>query len=251
MVNHTCKICQKVFKQKGHLIDHMNKKIPCQPIQNTQHQIAPKSRQKLEKIGNFFENKNIFNIKKSISDEDNINQKGKDEKSDHNDPDKSIICNYCGQSFTRKTSLNKHHKNNSCKVKKELEFEKEKMFKLLLEEKNDEIKEHKELISKLEIMIKDQNEKINELIKRIKPTKITNNTTMNNIIIKPNINKFGEENIEKLLDKKQFENKVLTLTGSNAFEACAGMIYNNPKYPENHPRFINFLNNQKVNKYEY
>ncbi len=217
MVNYQCPICLKEFHKKYNFEMHTkNKKNPCQPIKNPILQTRPKTP---ENSMNYLENdKNIFS------------------------------CNYCCTNFTRKDNLTKHL-NNSCKVKKEMEAEKEKMFKLMLEHKNDEIKDHKEIISKLESMINQQNDKITALIKKIKPSKITNNNTMNNIVIKTSMNKFGEENLEKLLNKKHFEDNILMLTGSNAFQACADMIYNNPKYPENQTVFCTDLSREKFMVY--
>jgi hypothetical protein len=163
--------------------------------------------------------------------------------------EKSFNCLYCDLVFSRKDALTRHINQNRCKVKVELNVEKEKMFKLLLEQKEEEIKEKDERLVKLESMIKEQNDKITELIKKIKPSSITNNNTLNNIVIKPSMNKFGEEQIEKLLNRKQFEDKVLLLTGSNAFEACAEMIYNNPKYPENQTVFCTDLSREKFMVY--
>ncbi len=209
MVNYTCPTCLKKFKKKYNFEMHtMNKKNPCEPIINDNiqnHTNTPKNTQNLEN-----------------------NQ-----------------CLYCSMEFSRKDALARHM-NKFCKVKKELDNEKEKMFKLLLEQKDEEhekeIKEKDEQLKELKSMIKEQNDKITELIKKIKPSSITNNNTMlNNILIKTNMNKFGEENLEKLLNKKHFEDNVLMLTGSNAFQACAEMIYNNPKHPENQTVFCTDL----------
>ncbi len=209
MVNYTCPICSKDFSRKSDFIYHTeNKKKPCQPNKNIKSIL----------IHDNPKNELILTVK-------NTENNGK------------IFCNYCNKEFFNNANLNKHLRNNSCKIKKELDEEKEKMFKLLLEQKDDEIKD-------LKSMIKEQNDKITELIKKIKPSSITNNT-LNNIVIKPNMNKFGEEQIDKLLNKKHFEDKVLLLTGSNAFEACAEMIYNNPKYPENQTVFCTDLSREK------
>jgi hypothetical protein len=216
MVNYTCPTCFKEFDRKSSFLNHTeNKKKPCQPHQSSKSILI----QNNPKNSVFFEAENDGNLEK-------------------------ICCNYCNKEFFNNANLNKHLRNNSCKVKKELDDEKEKMFKLLLEQKNDEIKEHKVIISKLESMIKQQNDKITDLIKKIKPSSITNNT-MNNIVIKTNMNKFGEENLEKLLNKKHFEDNILMLTGSNAFQACAEMIYNNPKHPENQTVFCTDLSREK------
>ncbi len=217
MVNYTCPTCLKKFKKKYNFEMHtMNKKNPCEPIINDNiqnHTNTPKNTQNLEN-----------------------NQ-----------------CLYCSMEFSRKDALARHM-NKFCKVKKELDNEKEKMFKLLLEQKDEEhekeIKEKDEQLKELKSMIKEQNDKITELIKKIKPSSITNNNTMlNNIVIKTNMNKFGEENLEKLLNKKHFEDNVLMLTGSNAFQACAEMIYNNPKHPENQTVFCTDLSREKFMVY--
>ncbi len=216
MVKYTCENCLKDFSRKSDYIYHIEKKKnPCQPIKDIKS-ILIQNNPKINPF--FFEVENNENLEK-------------------------ICCNYCNKEFFNNANLNKHLRNNSCKVKKELNNEKEKMFKLLIEQKDDEIKD-------LKSMIKEQNDKITELIKKIKPSSITNNNTLNNIVIKPNINKFGNENLEKLLNRDHFEDKVLMLTGSNAFEACAEMIYNNPKHPENQTVFCADLSREKFMVYD-
>ncbi len=220
----SCTNCLKVFNKKSNLIRHLeNKKKPCQSIKPIEpvEEIKPAQQnpEEPEKLGKY-------------------------------------ACSYCKFEFSTNSHLNRHIKQNRCKVRVEFEMEKEKMFKLLLEQKEEEIKEkndemkekdeeHKKEIKELKSMIKQQNDKIGELIKKIKPSSITNNNTLNNIVVNTGMNKFGNENIEQLLDKDVFIKKVLFKTGSNAFEACADVIYNNPKFPENQTVFCTDLSREK------
>jgi len=47
MVKYICKNCGKSFKQKGHYINHMNKKVPCDNINNL---IIEKVEEEVQKI---------------------------------------------------------------------------------------------------------------------------------------------------------------------------------------------------------
>ncbi len=192
MVKYKCERCQREFKQKGHLKDHLNRKKPCE------------------------EKDIIFINSLQKTPKNSVNIENIEVKNDTN----NICCGYCGIFFSRKDNLTKHI-NNSCKVKKTLENEKEKMFKLLLEQKNNEINELKELIKEQGKEIKkcfnklnsknlsDKEDiiKINKSIKKLKndipenEKKIINNQLMNIIIDK-------EKKIDELINNKT-EDKII------------------------------------------
>ena len=48
MVNYICSNCGKIFKQKGHYLNHMNRKTPCKQIENVYIKKAIIAKQKLE-----------------------------------------------------------------------------------------------------------------------------------------------------------------------------------------------------------
>jgi hypothetical protein len=88
-------------------------------------------------------------------------------------------CSYCNKTYSSKYTLERHI-NESCKVKKPNDTEKENIFKLLLEKD----KENKDKISQLEEQNKLLMDKIDKLIniketskssKSTKSSKITNN----------------------------------------------------------------------------
>jgi hypothetical protein len=137
-------------------------------------------------------------------------------------PDK-LTCKYCDYKFSTSSHLSRHIKENRCKIKKELDDEKEKNFKLLLAQKDNEIKE-------LKSMIKEQNEefkkhlnkinnksltdktdiaKINKSIKKLKefiPTTSTNivNNQLMNIIIDKN------KKIDELVNNKEEDKNIVS-----------------------------------------
>jgi hypothetical protein len=208
MVIYKCPTCLKEFDRKCNFIDHTEKKkIPCRPIINIETPIEPVKSQK-------------------------------------------YLCLYCNFNFSTSSHLSRHLNQGRCKIKKELDMEKEKMFKLLLTQKENEHEKqmHKkdDEIKELKYLIREQNEKITDLIKKIKPSSITNNNTLNNIIVQPNINKFGHENIEKIINPSIFVNKVLMNTGSTCLLECVNQIYNNPKCPENQTVYCSDINREKM-----
>jgi hypothetical protein len=234
MVNYTCPICYRVFSQKCHYINHTEKKKkPC--VQNEY-----KNAQNEQKIAQKTKNNNIL-VKN-----DNILVKNDDK----------FICNYCDISFTIKSSLARHIKK-FCKVKKNLDKEKENVFKLLLEKeeiinkKDNELDNTKKENEELKKLIKEQNIKINKILDKI-GTKNINNGTINNInniiITSDKLLKFGLEDLSKI-DNKLFNN-VLKTTGKDCFIECAKNIYNNPMVPQNQNIYISDLSRDKFLAYD-
>ena len=221
MVIHICQKCGKEFKKKSHYLDHINKKNPC--IENKiLIQINPKN----PKNDDFSPtNLMIFSTK---------NEENED----------SIQCGYCKKIFYNNANLNKHLRNNSCKVKKQDDETKENIFKLLLEkdkiisEQNKTIEKERNEKDKLNSEVESIKKQLLELTKSINKKTIINNTNINNInniqnnlIIPQNkLNKFGSEKVD-LIDNKLFEN-VINKIGKNIFTECAKNIYVNPKHPE-------------------
>ena len=64
MVNYNCSNCGRIFKQRGHYINHMKRKTPCKPIENKV--IEEKVQEKLEELSKNgdieIKNKNLINI---------------------------------------------------------------------------------------------------------------------------------------------------------------------------------------------
>jgi len=75
MVKYSCNICGRSFKQKGHYNNHINKKTPCQPIENKI--IEEKIQEKLKELSEKGDisiniNLNLINNKTNIDNMNNI-----------------------------------------------------------------------------------------------------------------------------------------------------------------------------------
>jgi hypothetical protein len=217
MVSHTCVNCNKEFNRKSNYDYHVyNKKNPC-----------------VKKINNIIINDDIKKIPEilPINEVQNSNQ-----------------CLYCGLILSRKDHLTRHI-NNTCKVKKIKNEEKENIFKILLQ-KEKENEEQKETIKELKEIIKDQNDKINKILDKITTKNINKGIINNNniVIASEKLLKFGEENI-KNMDPNLFLT-ALNKIGKSCFIEMAKNIYNNPKYPENQNIYISDLSRNKFMAYD-
>jgi hypothetical protein len=225
MVKHVCHRCDKVFKQKCHLIDHLNKKNLCEKIENDEkekiHDLLMIENNEKTKIDYNDCNNNLTTEKiKKLLDE--------------------CICAYCEKKFSRRDIVIRHM-NESCKKVKKIESEKDNIMKRLLEK-----------IDKLEEKI----DKVNEENKNLKTIitnntqSITNNEYENNIennsqnnyfdnsqhivlvgYTKEDFDKIGNEDFIKIL-KRGFQAPI-ELTKS---------IHFNPQFPEYHNIFIPKMN---------
>ncbi len=138
-----------------------------------------------------------------------------------------LSCNYCHKTFARKNALYRHI-NNSCKIAKEQNKEKQDIFEklLLLETKNKQLEEE----------IKNKDKHLEECIKKINgENKIINyntiNNTTNNTINVINVVSHGEEN---LIEKKIGELLLLISTkrGFNVVEELISQVHFSSRYPE-------------------
>jgi hypothetical protein len=169
MSKHICPTCNREFGKISHLKDHLTKKKkPCVLKMDYKHQKT------IDFHPKHIENdKNDKNDKKIIINEIN-----------------PLTCRYCKLTVSRKDVLTKHI-NKHCKVKKNLDNEKENVFKLLLEKEEIINKKEKEN-EELKQLIKDQNKKIINEINKI------NNTTINNQLL--NLISDKDKKIEELVN---------------------------------------------------
>jgi hypothetical protein len=188
MVKYMCNVCLKEFKQKGHFIDHTERrKYPCKQI--------------------------VTNLQK-ITEIKNKTQVLIENKNEHS-------CNKCNKSFVNIYSL-KRHCDNYCKVKKanetqieriknnqvnidELDIDdKTKLILNILMNQNkkiiDEMKEEMNLIKEENKVIKVENKEIKNKIKFDEDKQYNNNKLVNDKLIDIIINK--NEKIKELKSDK-------------------------------------------------
>lgn len=92
MVIYQCIKCAKLFTQKSHFINHVNRKYSCVG----EGKILP-----------------LQNQKQSLTDQ-NTNKENKPNA-------KQFICKYCNKKFARNTSLKRHVNEGYCKIKKQID----------------------------------------------------------------------------------------------------------------------------------
>jgi len=237
MVEYKCDKCQKTFDKKHNYDVHANRKYSCY-----------KNNQPVPEIYRIIPN-NIKNI---------------------NSVDKITQCNYCKQTFSQISSLNRHL-NDRCKVKKEDIDKKEEIYQLLIkqmEESKKEMEERKKQIQMMEETNKRMLNEITELKKQIKKgtstnnsnngvinnideQNITNNNTNNqqNNIKQLNINliAYGKEDLSFITDDQV---KKILNKGFKSIENLAQIVHFDKNRPENHNIYISNIKDSYVMMYD-
>jgi hypothetical protein len=155
------------------------------------------------------------------------------------------MCKFCEKTFTTATSMYRHI-NHTCRMKKNEDSKRDEIYERLLElEKNNKV-----LIQKTEHFEKENKDLKKEVIilkKNVnKVSKITHNTTNNNIInngIVANINLigYGKEDLSKI-DKKDILKAIQH--GFDSTIKLTEILHFNPKHPEYHNVYITNVKNK-------
>ncbi len=221
MGKNQCSICERSFKQKCHLEDHLNKKNKCKPLIELLHNNDIKIHENDIKL-----HENIPNIKHEMLAPINV-----------------PTCNYCNKTFSRNNVVHKHIKE-SCKVAKQQNKEKQDIFdKLILEDaKEQEISDKFKL---LEDQNKNLENKIKTLEKAMKKTQPITNNTLNNNNNNNNINignttniimvSYGHEDLSKITTKML---STACKKGYNSIVHLVETVHFNPNFPEFHNVYI-------------
>ena len=220
MVDYSCLRCGYIASQKINLKHHLNRKNICNPI------LEDISIEEVKKYYGFeFSSKVPQNASKSP----HFSSKKSPQKSSKNPQKSSILqntsskilnfdnsneCSYCFKRFSRIDNLKRHL--TTCKKKKLVETE-------LLEKKDNEIQELKEMVEKLLI------EKGNTITNN-NTNNSTNNShnTTNNII---NINNYGDEDTKYITS--DYILKLLKNKPAKAIPELIKYTHFNKEHPEN------------------
>ena len=248
-----CPKCLRDFDRKFNLDTHLNKKFDCNKKINIDNIIHDDLNDNSEQFKNI--PKPFQNIPKPFQNIPNIPNTENFIIDDLNNKNICFCCGFCSKFYSSKSNLNKHSKN--CKIKKENENDKEKIFKLLLEKD----KENKEKINKLEKQNKLLMEKIDKLISMkcdSKQSKTINNIsntlndnsyhTQNNFVM---VN-FGKEDLS-VIDEKLFIDRIIkknTISGVKIPDEVLKIIHFNPIYPQLSNIYISDINREKCMVYD-
>jgi uncharacterized C2H2 Zn-finger protein len=302
MVFRQCPKCKVIFNRKSTYDYHMNRKTECSLNNNSndldddisqnftinhkitqnftkKHKISQNYTELNLNLNSNYKNDEIFAKKLNNS---NILKTNLDDSTKTNDfsniDETTFCCTFCDKKFVNKFSLLRHI-NESCKVKKSIDKEKENIFKLLLEkdkQKDNEINELKkqkemeinelkkqnQLFEKQNKMLMDKIDKLINIKENSKPSKIindnknitnnlsnTNNNIQNNNFVMVN---FGKEDLS-IIDEKQFIDRVVKkplLSGVKIPDEVLKIIHFNPKYPQLSNIYISDINREKCMVYE-
>ncbi len=242
MSKYQCSICDRNFRQKCHLNDHLNKKNKCKPINDKLHVIATELTI-ITPIPDAI-TPNLSNVSIALHQDTSL------DKSPLLTSNNIPTCNYCNKTFTRKNVMHKHIKE-SCKIAKQQNKEKQDIFdKLILEDAKkqeiiDKLKSENELLGKikqLEDGTKNLENEIKNLKKAMKKTQpITNNTQNNNNINIGNTTNniimvsYGHEDLSKITPKML---STACKKGYNSIIHLVEAVHFNPEFPENHNVYI-------------
>ena len=232
-----CPNCNKSFQQKTHYQYHINpnRKNACLPIVNQNTPICSNLLQDAPICSKLLQNS-----------EEYIDNNYKD---DHNE---ALNCSYCNKKFTRNNNLNRHILYR-CKIKKQQEEEKQKIFESL-------VKQIEEL--KKEVFELKQNNQVQK-VGKIKPKTINNgpinngtvnnngavnngavnNGTVNNIILVAH----GSEDMSKINLKDILKS---LNSGYMSIPELVKNVHFNIKYPEYHNVYISNMRDKYVMVYD-
>ena len=282
MVKRYCPKCNMEFNRKSCYDYHINRKYDCSiksnddtesDISNIENskpfQNIPKPFQNIPKL---FQNipqeqffiKNTLNINNTLSNIKNNSELTKTENI-------NFCCNFCSKLYSSKTNLNKHLKN--CKIKKNIDNEKENIFKLLLEKDKQieieiyELKKQNKFFEKQNKILMDKIDKLIDIKDTSKSSKITNNSNNSNNINSNNINSnsnsnntqnnfvmvnFGKEDLS-IIDKKLFLDRIVKkniISGVKIPDEVLKIIHFNPQYPQLSNIYISDINRDKCMVWE-
>ena len=146
MVQYSCSICNKSFKQKIDYTRHLNRKYIC----------------KKKEIDNNKRAENSTVVPNPAHNKTNIENKN--------------TCEYCDKQYKRKSELNRHLK--TCKVKEIVNI-KENIYNLLLEEQNKKLEGQNLYLHQKIQLLEDKYEKAIKIKNVITHSNINSNNTIN------------------------------------------------------------------------
>jgi hypothetical protein len=270
MVKRYCPKCNTEFDRKSHYDYHINRKFDCSPNNNLSIDLDNEKTDDLEIC------KNLQEFAEICKDQNNKKNNGNFIKPNNYNTTKSNLlvpveipnhpieinnisycCSYCSKCFSSKYTLSRHI-NDSCKIKKDDDIEKENIFKLLLEKDKQKEIEINEL-KKQNKLLMDKIDKLINLKEQTKQNKIinnnqiiTNNTTnttntQNNIVM---VN-FGKEDLN-IIDKQLFIDRVVkkNINGVLIPDEVLKIIHFNPMYPQLSNIYISDINRDKCMVYD-
>tara|TARA_B100001121_G_scaffold302680_1_gene315563 strand:- start:97 stop:1065 length:969 start_codon:yes stop_codon:yes gene_type:complete len=230
MVNYKCFRCGYETKFKSSFINHLQRKNICNPLLDD---ICIESIQKWYNIDvskNIAQVKPVFEQVKPVFEQVKHNfakpgknqekptfqktRTGKNQEKPAFLEKKKIICEFCDKTFTRTYGLTCHLKKCKKKINQEM----------VIEEKNNEIKELKEIVEKLLI----ENKAYTNITNNTNNSHNTTNHTTNNII---NINNYGDEDTKYITS--DYILKLLKHKPAKAIPELIKYTHFNKEHPEN------------------